>query len=192
MDTVACSTCTTPVPIAQAHVCMCAGVVFCNEDHASQHPHAQIEDTLHQFLNELKDVPVDVKFSRLVGRGKYIEIVSQLTQAMNAGQIDNTQKGLLANAFAKETKHGTAVRVQIEHFIDAWNSGQIAMFDVKSLVKFWSQDSPRTAKRIDTAMKHFKNTAVTLLNTSDTASKQALSDAGNTLGAALNGDTKTS
>lgn len=198
MDEVNCSTCNQSISIENAYVCSCMGVAFCCIQHAEEHPHTKIEDQEHKTLNELKDVPVDLKFRRLVGIGGYTAVLAQLTKAMNNGRIPDDTKEDIALAFSKQSKKNEATIIsQIRSLIEHYNVGTIGTFDGQQLLKIWKKDSPRTADKIDNAFKYFLSAAYqrseTFKSDDDVAAvgaKQLLTNTGIALAAALNGDTK--
>lgn len=184
--------CGVEIQPADAYICTCRKVAFCSKKHFKEDPHSSIEDDEHAYMNELSNNTVDVKLSRLVGRGGYIDLMAELTTAMSKGSVTDAVREQIAAKFAKQTskKNAAFMKTKIAGMINSYNSATIGQFDAKVLLKIWKGDSPRTGEQIQVAAAEFLAASQARADGYSAEKNERLFDAGYALGIALNGDRK--
>lgn len=190
-----CGKCNTQLAAHAAFRCSCGKMFFCSEEHFQADPHSSIEDDEHEEANEYIESSVDVKLSRLVGKGGYGKLMARLTNAMMEGSKLSSERSKLPLEFGKETTstHRSQVEAQIGNILDAWKANDMQGFTtaLSNLETIWKSDSPRTKNQIEVAVSDFIRAAGEYKENPGTISnKSNLTSAGLSLARALNGKTQ--
>lgn len=192
---VSCAKCNTEIPAAEAWSCCCGEAFFCSEEHFHQDPHSKIEDDKHAEANELIQSSIDVKLSRLVGKGGYVSLMNRLVELILEPSKIPRAKAQLAIDFGKESTRSNRDTVQslVNGALDSWTESSIAglKHNLQELETIWKRDSPRSKQQIEAAMISFFAALEDYeMDHTDNKKQAALKGAGFALGNALNGSRK--
>lgn len=187
-----CAKCHKEMPAEEAMKCCCGDLFFCSKQHFDDDPHSRIEDDKHQQGNELIQCDINVKFSRFVGRGGYVDLMNQLTEAMLKYSSFQVSRQTLPGLFGKETssKQKSTVITLVASAMDSWAKTNKDGFQAAliGLQRLWQNDSPRSKQQIEAGIAKFTQASLRYLDdTSNETSQINLKVAGAELGAALNG-----
>ncbi len=192
--------CTTNMPVEEAYRCVCERVFYCSNKCFERDPHSKLEDDEHEFANSVEFAPIEVNFSRIIGRGNYVTLMSDLANLII--NIEESQdKGLstdftkeiekLARLFAGEhKKNSDGMETSIKNFIMLCRPGlKQSDFDgvKENLIRMWKSDAPLAGKNIQAQFGVFVVKIIELYQMSNVQSKAALHASAIKLGYALNG-----
>jgi len=187
-----CARCNTEIPVIEAWRCCCGDAFFCSEEHFNQDPHSKIEDDKHAEANELIQANIDVKFSRIVGKGGYVGLIDRLVDVIvNPSSVPRVKSGLIKDFADESTKSNRGpVTNYITAALTALETQNKNDFkdSLTGLELIWKKDSPRSVKQIEAAMTQFLDQFDKFPGPPDQGIK--LRQAGFTLGNALNGSRK--
>jgi hypothetical protein len=190
-----CAKCNTEIPVLEAWSCCCGEAFFCSEEHFQQDPHSKIEDDQHAEANELIQSSIDVKLSRLVGKGGYVDLMKRLVELiLDPSKIPRAKMALVRDFGQESTKSN---RGTVESFVtgalDSWTQSSLEglKHNLQELETIWKKDSPRSKQQIEAAMTAFFAALEDYETDHVNSQKQAkLKGAGFALGNALNGSRK--
>lgn len=204
MTEVDCDHCSQSLPLVQAFPCVCGNVVFCSQECFEKNSHSRIEDDEHEFANSLQNATVDVKLARLIGKGKYIDLVNSMTKLIVEKQnwrknrsepktfepeIKNlVDKFVLQTRGSKDTLRDalTAYLKACELKCTAEQLNRIS----ERMVTLWSSDAPLAKKNIATQMASYNLHVAAYFVSGSPEDREQLENQGFKLGNALNGKRK--
>jgi len=189
---VSCAKCNTEIPAAEAWSCCCGEAFFCSEEHFQQDPHSKIEDDKHAEANELIQSSIDVKLSRLVGKGGYIDLMNRFVDLIIRPTDIPRAKDALVRDFKMESAKSNRgiVESYIAGALNARAESNLGALkdNLHGLERIWQKDSPRSRQQIEATMTAFLTVLEDYMK--DNSKEIKLRDAGFALGNALNGSRK--
>jgi hypothetical protein len=188
MAEVECGRCLQNLPAEEAYRCVCGNVFFCSQECFDKSSHAKIEDDEHELANSLTNANIGINLSRLRGKGKYQDLVTELAMLIirkangeAKEQLDSDLQFLITR-FQMENKKVSAnvMGCTIQSLAGPSNT----------LVGFWSSDAPLAKKNIQNQMTNFNLKVVNLFKNNTEDNQVSLTTQAVLLGSALNGKRK--
>ena len=188
------------MPVEEANRCVCERVFYCSNECFERDPHSKLEDDEHEFANSVEFAPIKVNLSRIIGRGNYVSLMSEMAnliinikESQDKGLSTDFTKDIdkLSRLFAGEhKKNSDGMESSIKNFIMLCRPGvKQSDFDgvKENLIRMWKSDAPLAGKNIQTQFGVFVVKIIELYQMSDVQRKAALHASAIKLGYALNG-----